>query len=101
MTESEFKRLAAEAAKSKASALFLGTHVKQRMIERDITITQIKRVLVKGRITEGPYETPSGDWKGNFRATDAGQDIEVVVALKITNGVKAFIITVIDKRRSW
>lgn len=32
---------------------------------------------------------------------DAGQDIEVVVALKITNGVRAFIITVIDKRRSW
>jgi hypothetical protein len=101
LTESEFRRLAAEAAKSKAPALFLGAHAKQRMIERDITITQIKRVLVKGRITEGPYETPAGDWKGNFRATDAGQDIEVVVALKVMNGVRAFIVTVIDKHRSW
>jgi len=41
------------------------------------------------------------DWKANLRATDTGQDIEVVIALKITNGVRAFIITVIDKRRSW
>jgi len=64
LTESEFQRLAAEAANSKAAGVYLGAHAKQRMAERNVTITQIKRVLTKGRFTEGPYETPGEGLEG-------------------------------------
>ncbi len=97
MTEAEFRELATEIAKCPKPRLFVTKHAKERMAERKITIKQVKSVLIRGRYTEGPYQSPSGDWVANLRASDSGQIIEVVVALKVTDDTKAFVITVIDK----
>ena len=97
MTEAEFRQLATEIATCIEPRLILTKHAKERMAERNITITQVKNVLVRARYTEGPYQNTKGNWVANLRASDSGQDIEVVVALKVTNDTKAIVITVIDK----
>jgi len=102
MNEQRFKEIASEAAQTDAAKVFLTKHAKKQMRTRNITLTQIKRVLVKGSFTEGPYQEASGNWKANLSAVDAGQDITVVTAIQEDeSGAPVFVVTVIDKNLGW
>lgn len=62
------------------------SHSKQRMLERDISISAIKNCLEKGTITEEPYRVY--EFGGGYRATvekrTAGRFLQVVLTLKYT-----------------
>lgn len=58
-------------------------HVKHRMVERDITSRQVY-ILLRSQyfvITEGPFKTPSGDWKLSIKGLAAGSVIELTLAI--------------------
>jgi len=102
MEQVQCKKLLEAAANAKEARVFLTAHVKKRMRERGVTLTQIKRVLANGIITEGPYQEASGNWKVNINALDAGQDITVVVALtEDSEGASVVIVTLWDGNKGW
>lgn len=68
-------------------------HSKQRMLERDITISAMKNCLEKGTVTEEPYRIY--EYGGGYRTTvekrTAGKFLQVILTLKYTQ--KLLIIT--------
>lgn len=82
-------RLGADAALKRIRELasdsrnvFITRHAIQRMVEREITRTQVIECLLRGVIGEGPALDPYGSWKCTLRRVAAGQELEVVVALQ-------------------
>ena len=72
-------------------------HAYQRMEEREVTITQVVRVLRRGAIVHGPSLGPERMWRSKYRADCSGQDISVVVDLDQDHmGNMIAVVTVID-----
>jgi len=97
LQENTARQIINDLAENYTSRVFFGSHVKKRMLERGVTTTQILRLLQNKHavFTEGPYETPSGDWKFNIRGKVAGDIITIVVALKNhQDNPKAALVTV-------
>ncbi len=71
-------------AENYTNRIFFSKHVKERMLKRRVTTSQILMMLKSKHavFTEGPYEAPNGDWKFNIRGKAAGDIITIVVALK-------------------
>ena len=73
-------------AEAETHRLFFSDHAEMRMIEREITRTQICRILASGRIQNEPnWETDSrtgeSGWKCRFQGISAGARITVVSKL--------------------
>ena len=68
-------------------------HSKQRMLERDITLSAIKNCLEKGTVTEKPYRIYEygGGYRVMIEKRTAGRFLQVVLTLKYTQ--KLLIIT--------
>lgn len=54
-------------------------HAFERMDERDVTFTQVLRILRRGRLTQGPDLTNERLWRMKYQGDSAGQEIGVVV----------------------
>ena len=71
-------------------------HAYQRMAERDVTFTQVLRILRRGALVEGPSLSEFSTWRFKYRGDSAGQDISVVVDLdRDSMGSMVAVITVI------
>ncbi|WP_242689524.1 hypothetical protein [Photorhabdus cinerea] len=64
------KRIINELAENHTGRIKYTHHVKQRRIERGVTIRQIINILKSryNHITEQPHQTAGGDWKFNLQA---------------------------------
>lgn len=92
-----------EIAEFASGRLFFSDHAEQRMIERAITRTQVRRVLHSGEVIGQPrWETDSRTnecgWKCGFRGISAGARVSVIAKLVInrdrTDDPPAVIVTV-------
>lgn len=57
-------------------------HAEERMHQRGISRTDVIRVLKTGEITEGPGQTPNGDWNIKVEGMSAGDWVTVAIAIK-------------------
>ncbi len=76
--------------------LRLTTHVRSRMRERDISITQVRQILKQGVITEGPFKDTQGRWNCRFEGYAAGEGIGVAVGFQFMDGVEVVVITTFE-----
>lgn len=77
--------------------ILFGRHCRQRMAERGVTVRQIITVMRSKRsdITEGPFQTPGGDWKFTLNGVAAGERLNVVIALRrVEHCPSAMLVTV-------
>lgn len=89
--ESEVRRI----AQHESFKVFTLDHAKMRMIQRDISIRQIIRVLCDGALTQAPSwdtEKEKG-WRCVFAGVTAGIKVTVVVKLVKRNGHACLIVT--------
>ena len=77
----EAKRKLREFAKD-TGKIMLSKHVRERMIERNISYKQILCCFEHGDITEGPYMDTRGDCKLNITVRTAGEFITTTVAIR-------------------
>lgn len=63
------------------SKIRLSKHARERMAERNISMTQIVCCFEHGSITEGPFKNTYGDWQLNVSVRSAGDFITTTVAL--------------------
>lgn len=85
-----------KALASDGSKIFFTRHAEQRMIERQITRTQVLRCLASGYFEEQPARSPQGSWVMRVRNYTAGEYVSVAVALdENDSGDYAIVITVI------
>jgi Domain of unknown function (DUF4258) len=64
---------------SDGDRIFPVPHAYQRMDQREVTFSQVLRILRRGALTEGPALTQERLWRMKYRGDSAGQDISVVV----------------------
>ncbi|WP_166169089.1 DUF4258 domain-containing protein [Acinetobacter sp. SA01] len=81
LTEIEAKRKLREIAKD-TRKIKLTTHVRERMMERGISLKQIICCFEYGDITEGPYPDTRGDSKLNITVRTAGENITTTVVIR-------------------
>lgn len=84
LTEGTARKIMNDLAENHTGKIRWSKHIKERMVERDITTLQVLTLLKSTRsiFREGPYEEPNGDWKFNLKGMAAGKVIELTVALK-------------------
>jgi uncharacterized protein DUF4258 len=69
-------------------------HAQDRMVERGVTILDVKRCLQMGRIVEEPTLNARGHWKMTVHRFAAGEALDVAVVIEMPdNGV--VVVTVI------
>ncbi|QPJ61539.1 MAG: DUF4258 domain-containing protein [Candidatus Nitronauta litoralis] len=72
-----------EAAAADSSRVHFSEHAFFRMEEREITATQVLRILGTGQITEGPvWSVPHGSWELTVRGFDSGAVVTLPVAIE-------------------
>jgi len=80
--------------------LILTHHAKERMVQRKATLTDVIRVIKRGRITEGPAQAANGSWELKMEGVSAGTHLQVVVAIDfkelIIESCVAIVVTVIN-----
>lgn len=64
---------------SDGDRVFPVPHAYQRMELREVTFSQVLRILRRGNLVEGPTLTDERLWRLRYRGDSAGQDISVVV----------------------
>jgi uncharacterized protein YgiM (DUF1202 family) len=74
----------------------LTSHAKQRMRERKITLTQVRRVLKKGIIVEPVHQDQRGRWKATLQGGRA-EIIRVVARLdEIDDGTSVIVVSTFE-----
>lgn len=81
LSETQAKKVLRACAAS-SEKVFFTTHAQERMVKRGISRVDVLRVLERGSLIEGPYETPNGDWKLTIQGVSAGSQVTVAVAIK-------------------
>lgn len=64
-----------------SARVFMTRHATKRMAERQITVPQVRKCLLVGTISEGPYRDVKGNWKVQIEALTAGDVVVVEAAL--------------------
>lgn len=72
------RRLIREIAQDSARVVVVG-HGQKRRRQRNVSFKQIIDCLLKGTISEGPYQIASGDWRCNVARHAAGEELTCVV----------------------
>ena len=67
-------------------------HGKKRMRDRQISITQVRRVVKAGFIEDNPWRDQHGFWRVTMRGMSAGE--EITVGLSIEWHSRLLIVTV-------
>ncbi|MDT8322153.1 MAG: DUF4258 domain-containing protein, partial [Xanthomonadales bacterium] len=73
-------------AKEQTHRLYFSDHAEMRMIEREITRTQVRRILANGELQDQPHwetdkRTSESGWKCTFHDISAGARITAVAKL--------------------
>jgi hypothetical protein len=68
-----------------SSRVFFSRHAEERMVERDITRSQVFTCLKNGVFIEGPARGSKGNWEFKLEVHAAGDVIRVVAALDSDN----------------
>ena len=87
-----------EIAGADVGGVFLTSHAKKRMKERNVSRTQVVNVLYSSstRMNNGPYLASSGDWKCELQGFAAGTEFGLAVAIQTPIGSgRVIVITVI------
>lgn len=84
LTEGTARQIINNLAEHHTHRIRWSKHVKERMLERNVTTGQILTLLKSKHsvFREGPYQETNGDWKFNLKGMAAGTVIELAVALK-------------------
>lgn len=82
LKHADLVRLIKEAAADSAN-VFFSEHAQERLVERDISTTEVIDCLRHGRIQEGPAQSPRGNWEFKVSRYCSGQSISVVGALEL------------------
>lgn len=69
------------------------SHARERMIERNFTISDILLILQKGKLAEKQYEENKKNWKYTIQGADIDGDEGTIVTAIISNR-KQLIVTV-------
>jgi hypothetical protein len=77
---------------AESGRVFFTAHAEKRMKQRRITRTQALTCLREGSIVEGPYRDIRGDWRCTVEKFVAGDSVQVVVVIEIS---ELLVITVI------
>jgi Tol biopolymer transport system component len=64
-----------------SSRIIFTNHAEDRMYEREITRTDIIRVLRTGSIKEGPSQAAKGNWEMKVEGKSAGTWVTVAIAI--------------------
>ncbi|KAA0983545.1 DUF4258 domain-containing protein [Pseudomonas sp. ANT_J28] len=59
----------------RSERVFYSKHSRSRMIEREISMPDVKDCLCRGQITDGPYQAPGGDWRFTISWFRAGSPL--------------------------
>ncbi|MDD5394391.1 MAG: DUF4258 domain-containing protein [Thiothrix sp.] len=95
MTPQQAKAILKDLA-SDGSRVFFTRHAEERMVEREITRTQVLRCLERGSFEENPARDVRGSWAMRLKLFTAGEYIRVALAIdQDKDGNLAVIITVI------
>jgi hypothetical protein len=78
----ELVKKANELAKNSENVWIDCPHVKQRMLQRNVTTRQIFDVLRNGKGLSGPTLDKYGDWRIKLKRYSAGRVVQVVVVVK-------------------
>lgn len=66
-----------------SSRVYVTVHAESRMEDRDITLTQILKVLRTGTIYDGPEDNPLYDnWECGVKGFSAGENIRLRVGIE-------------------
>ena len=98
LTVQSAKKLIRDLALNHSARVKFSRHARERLLERDITVTQVFSVLKShsSRFFEQPYQTAGGDWAMSLEGIAAGDSIRVPLVLKRPESdPSALIITVI------
>jgi len=94
LNDANMLRIIRDLAK-KTENVFIESHAKKRMRQRNITRTQVYACLLKGVIDESAHENIRGNWKCTLRHHHAGDLIRVTAAIeKDDNGDWIAVVTV-------
>ncbi|MBB1485560.1 DUF4258 domain-containing protein [Oceanospirillum sediminis] len=92
------KNLIRDLSENHSTRIKFSKHARERLLERDITLTQVFSVLSSrsSRFFEQPWLTPSGDWAMSLEGIAAGDSIRIPLVLKrLESDPSVLIITVI------
>lgn len=67
---------------AKSANVYVTSHARVRMLQRNITLKQVLCCLRAGFIFESAHLDIKGDWRLTMRHLIAGDDVKVAVALK-------------------
>lgn len=57
-------------------------HARMRMVQRKISITQVRRVVQAGFVDGEPWMDDHGNWRVTMRGTSAGEQITAGIAIE-------------------
>ena len=81
LNDANLQRLIRDAA-SDTARVFFPKHAKQRMLERNITPTQVYQCLRRGSVSEPAHMNLHGNWQCTLKWRHAGDDVSVAAALE-------------------
>lgn len=58
------------------------SHAKMRMVQRKISMTQVRRVVQSGFVDGEPWMDEHGNWRLTMRGTSAGEQITAAIAIE-------------------
>lgn len=70
-----------------SSRVVVVAHGKKRGKQRNINTRQVVDCLLKGTITEGPYQIADGSWRCNVFRHSAGERMTCVVEFDLPEGL--------------
>lgn len=93
LTAQHALKLTREYAADSANVVVV-SHAKKRQQTRNVSFKQIVDCLLKGTITEGPYQTAGGNWRCNVSRHAAGERLTCVVEFDLPQ--RLLVITVFE-----
>ena len=80
-----------------SARVYFTHHAKDRMLERDISRSEVNAVLRHGEMVELPALTSKGSYKATLESYEAGRQLQVAIDIDDDDmGNKIIIITVIE-----
>lgn len=73
----------------------LSRHAKDRMEEREISMTEVYRVLQRGTVTDSPTRSPRGDWKFKMTFRLRGRRV-AGIALALDGGCESVTVVTVE-----
>ena len=80
MTDAALRRRITHLAEDSAN-IIVTDHARKRMRRRNILMTQVQKVLLRGRLIEHAHKDIYGCWKCTLQLTVSGDLIKVAAAL--------------------